>query len=57
MKKFIPLLLLFAMLAGCGSKNIANDLQAEKWNVVATNGESYTGEFRQDTVSFKMGFV
>lgn len=44
-------------LAACSSeKSVTDDLQAQKWNVVATNGETYTAEFGQDTVSFTMGF-
>lgn len=41
-------------LSACG-KDQVDDLQSKKWNVVATNGESYTAEFSKDTVSFKMG--
>lgn len=56
-KVIIPLLLLLLLLTGCGSKNIANDLKSTKWNVVSTNGETYTAEFNQDTVSFQMGIL
>ena len=41
-------------LAACGEKSISEDLQSQKWNVVATNGENYTAEFGQDTVTFAM---
>lgn len=42
-------------LSACSNNNSGEDLQSKKWNVVATNGESYTAEFGKDTVSFKMG--
>lgn len=55
MKKFISLIALLLVLTACGSGNIGDNLQSKKWNVVATNGEAYTAEFGEDTVSFKMG--
>lgn len=57
MKKIINVLLIITVILGlsaCG-KNPTDDLQSKKWNVVATNGESYTAEFGKNTVSFKMG--
>ncbi|QTD39536.1 hypothetical protein [Sporosarcina sp. Te-1] len=41
-------------LSACGA-NTSEDLQSNKWNVVATNGEAYTAEFGKNTVSFKIG--
>ncbi|MDQ0227336.1 hypothetical protein [Metabacillus niabensis] len=32
-------------LNACGAKDPVSELQSKKWNVVATNGESYTAEF------------
>lgn len=56
-KTFYVLLIVTAVLAlnACGAKDPVSDLQSKKWNVVATNGESYTAEFGENTVSFKMG--
>ncbi|NRG29536.1 hypothetical protein HRF69_20775 [Bacillus circulans] len=55
MKKVIFLISLLLMLTACGKGNDGDNLQSKKWNVVATNGEAYTAEFGEDTVSFKMG--
>ncbi|MEJ9129498.1 hypothetical protein P4408_08300 [Bacillus thuringiensis] len=57
MKKILSLFMgiaLLFVLGACG-KDTAGDLESTKWNVVATNGESYTAEFSKNTVSFKMG--
>lgn len=57
LNKILNILLTFLILfvlIGCGN-NISDDLQSTKWNVVATNGESYTAEFGEKTVSFKIG--
>ncbi len=57
LKRFIYVLLIVIAVFGlsaCG-KNPSDDLQSKKWNVVATNGESYTAEFGKNAVSFKMG--
>lgn len=56
MKKI--LLSLFTLIAlttlvGCGT-NIQSDLQSKEWNVVSTNGESYTAQFGESTVTFEM---
>jgi hypothetical protein len=48
------IILVLIGLSACGN-NPSDDLQSQKWNVVATNGESYTAEFGESTVSFKMG--
>lgn len=40
-------------LSACG-ENAEEDLKSNIWNVVATNGEAYTAEFANDTVTFKM---
>lgn len=59
MKKLIQLVLfmvLLVILAACSSsQSITDDLQSQKWNVVSTNGESYTAQFGQDTVTFGLG--
>lgn len=58
MKKlmYVILLALIAVgLSACGNKDTATDLQSQKWNVVSTNGESYTGEFGENTVTFNLG--
>lgn len=58
MKKIMYVVLLIISVIGlsaCSSeKSISEDLQSVKWNVVATNGENYTAEFGQDTVTFTM---
>ncbi|WP_051748621.1 hypothetical protein [Terribacillus saccharophilus] len=48
------------LLTACGASTQDN-LQSQKWNVVATNGEAYTASFGQDTITFtfagiSMGF-
>ncbi|EEL19777.1 hypothetical protein CN324_13735 [Bacillus anthracis] len=55
-KSIYVLLIVIAImgLSACG-KDPSDDLQSKKWNVVATNGESYTAEFAKNTVSFKIG--
>ncbi|AYV69162.1 hypothetical protein C2I06_21220 [Niallia circulans] len=55
MKKFISLIALLLVLTACGSGNVGDNLQSKKWNVVSSNGESYTAEFSKDTVSFQKG--
>ena len=50
----LSLVLIVMSLAACG-KNTSEELQSKKWNVVATNGESYTAEFGTDTATFKLG--
>ena len=60
MKKFSGILLTVCAiltLTACTStdEKIEKNLQSNKWNVVSTNGESYTGEFSKNTVSFKSG--
>lgn len=54
---FYVLLMAIAVLGltACGGTKTISDLQSQKWNVVATNGESYTAEFSENTVAFKMG--
>lgn len=54
MKKIIFLIALVLVLSACGNNKTSDDLQSKKWNIVATNGEAYTGEFADDTVTFKM---
>lgn len=44
-------ILIVFILQGC-SKSIHETLQANDWQVVSTNGESYTGSFSTDTASF-----
>jgi len=41
------------ILSGCGS-SIHEDLQANNWNVVSTNGEAYTADFSESTVTFDL---
>lgn len=41
-------------LGGC-STDIKSDLQSKEWNVVSTNGEAYSAEFGENTVSFILG--
>lgn len=59
MKKTVKLLmcvLLISVLSACGiTQSTSDELQSQKWNVVATNGESYTAQFAEDTVSFGLG--
>lgn len=40
-------------LEGCGT-DIQSDLQSKEWNVVSTNGEAYTAQFGEETVTFEM---
>lgn len=60
-KKFLALSLFVVTiltLSACSQSSdtkITNDLKNNKWNIVSTNGESYTGEFAESTVSFKSG--
>ncbi|MBU8791572.1 hypothetical protein [Oceanobacillus caeni] len=60
MRKILLVIFSLLILVACGNgvsgESLSEDLQSKKWNVVATNGESYTAEFAQDTVSFQMGF-
>jgi len=54
MKKIFKglLILLFTfILAGC-SQSVQDELQANNWNVVSTNGEAYTADFGESTVTF-----
>ncbi|TNX23934.1 hypothetical protein [Enterococcus faecium] len=54
MKKTIKglFILLFSItLAGC-SQSVQDELQENNWNVVSTNGEAYTAEFGESTVTF-----
>jgi len=44
------------ILSACGT-SIHEDLQANNWQVVSTNGESYTADFAEDTVSFDLQFA
>jgi len=56
MKKFVGLLFtIFTLftLSACGT-SIHEDLQANNWQVVSTNGESYTADFAESTVSFDL---
>lgn len=55
MKKFISLVALLLVLTACGGGNLSDDLQSKKWNIVSSNGEAYTGEFSEDTVTFVKG--
>ncbi|MDN6292224.1 MAG: hypothetical protein L0J35_04035, partial [Tetragenococcus halophilus] len=58
MKKTIKglFILLFSItLAGC-SQSVQNELQENNWNVVSTNGEAYTAEFGESTVTFTSNF-
>jgi len=41
------------ILSACSS-SIHENLQSQNWNVVSTNGESYTANFAQDTVTFDL---
>lgn len=50
----ILLVLAVVNLVACG-KNTTEELQSKKWNVVATNGESYTAEFGNETATFNLG--
>lgn len=57
MKKILlSLLTLIALitLGGC-STDSKSDLQSKEWNVVSTNGEAYSAEFGENTVSFILG--
>lgn len=54
MIRFMVIGLVVLALAACGEKSISEDLQNQKWNVVATNGETYTAEFGSETVTFAM---
>lgn len=49
---FITLISL-AVLGGC-STDIQSDLQSKEWSVVSTNGDVYTAQFGEDTVTFEM---
>lgn len=49
------LVLVMIGLSACSGKSVSEDLQEGKWNIVSTSGESYTGEFGEDTVTFKLG--
>lgn len=40
-------------LAACSS-SIQEELQANDWNVVSTNGESYQASFNEDTITFDL---
>jgi len=57
MKKIIKglFVLIFSFtLAGC-SQSIHDELQANNWNVVSTNGEAYQADFGESTVTFGAG--
>ena len=57
MKKIIQSIVLFFsvfILTAC-SQSTHEQLQENQWQVVSDNGESYTANFFEDTVSFKMG--
>jgi len=41
------------ILSACGV-SIQEDLQSTNWNVVSTNGEAYTADFSEDTVTFDL---
>ena len=41
------------VLGGC-STDVQSDLQSKEWNVVSTNGDAYTAQFGEDTVTFEM---
>ena len=58
MKKIISAIILsvtFIGLVGC-AKNTESSLQANKWNVVSSDGSSFTAEFGEDTVKFENVF-
>lgn len=61
MKKAIKICFILGtllVLSACNKNtdsNLTSELKENKWNVVSTNGESYTGEFSESTVSFKSG--
>ena len=40
-------------MSGCGT-SMHEDLQANDWNVVSTNGEAYTATFAENTVTFDL---
>ena len=49
-KGFLILLFTFT-LVGC-NPSVQDELQANNWNVVSTNGEAYTADFGERTVTF-----
>jgi len=49
-KGFLILLFTFT-LVGC-SQSVQDELQANTWNVVSSNGEAYTADFGESTVTF-----
>jgi len=56
LKKGIGLIFTVFMLftlSAC-STSIHENLQSTNWQVVSTNGESYTADFSEDTVSFDL---
>ena len=53
---FLLMIISISVLSACG-KSIEDNLQSNNWDIVSTNGESYTGNFHQSTVSFNNGFM
>lgn len=49
---FITMIAL-GVLGGC-STDVQSKLQSKEWNVVSTNGDAYTAQFGEDTVTFEM---
>lgn len=45
-------IIVLLVLVGCsGTTNTQEDLQSKKWNVVTTQGQSYTMEFGESTIT------
>ena len=45
-------IIVLLVLVGCsGTTNTQEDLQSKKWNVVTTQGQSYTMEFEESTIT------
>lgn len=60
MKKITKIIVLFIgvfFLTACGKPDFHKKLQENDWQVVSTNGESYSARFASDTVSFDSTFL
>lgn len=52
----ILFVVMLVVLSGCG-KNVADDLQSKKWNVVSDKGSSGKVEFGKEKVTFDLGVM